>query len=39
VLSALAVVAPGTVLVSALGAVVLNVILAMNHRPGRYTGY
>ena len=27
------------VLLSAAGAVVLNLILALNHRPGRYTGY
>jgi uncharacterized membrane-anchored protein YitT (DUF2179 family) len=39
VVSAFAVVAPGTVLISVLGAVLLNVIVAMNHRPGRYTGY
>ena len=28
-----------SVLLSAAGAVVLNLILALNHRPGRYTGY
>lgn len=28
-----------TVLVSILGVVILNVVLAFNHRPGRYTGY
>ncbi|WP_418276894.1 YitT family protein [Isoptericola jiangsuensis] len=39
VLSAFVVVAPATVLLSVLGAVLLNMILAMNHRPGRYTGY
>ena len=36
VLLALAVVAPVTVLLSAVGAIVLNIILAFNHRPGRY---
>ncbi|WP_406025218.1 YitT family protein [Nocardioides sp. NBC_00850] len=36
VLLALFVVSPATVLLSALGAVVLNIILAFNHRPGRY---
>lgn len=34
----LAVVPPGIVLLSAVGAVVLNVVLALNHRPGRYLG-
>jgi hypothetical protein len=29
---------PLNVLVSALGAVLLNLILALNHRPGRYLG-
>ncbi|MFJ3956675.1 YitT family protein [Arthrobacter sp. NPDC090010] len=38
VLGALTVVAWPLVLLSAAGAVVLNVILAFNHRPGRYTG-
>jgi hypothetical protein len=36
ILLALFVVAPATVLLSAVGAVVLNIILAFNHRPGRY---
>ena len=36
VLMALLVVDPVVVLASVLGVVVLNVILAMNHRPGRY---
>lgn len=36
ILLALAVVSPATVLLSALGAVILNIILAFNHRPGRY---
>jgi uncharacterized membrane-anchored protein YitT (DUF2179 family) len=39
VVAASALIAPaGTVLLSALGAVVLNLVLAMNHRPGRYLG-
>ncbi|KQX65747.1 hypothetical protein ASD06_09015 [Angustibacter sp. Root456] len=39
VVAASALVTPaGTVLSSALGAVVLNLVLAMNHRPGRYLG-
>lgn len=37
VLVALAVVPPLNVLLSALGAVVMNLVLALNHRPGRYT--
>ncbi|MER7607992.1 YitT family protein [Nocardioides sp. NPDC127503] len=36
ILLALFLVSPATVLLSALGAVVLNIILAFNHRPGRY---
>ncbi|MBF4635655.1 YitT family protein [Agreia pratensis] len=36
VIAALAVVSPTIVLISALGAAVLNVVLALNHRPGRY---
>ncbi|CAD6009240.1 YitT family protein [Agreia sp. COWG] len=36
VLASFAVVSPWTVLLSALGAAVLNVVLALNHRPGRY---
>ncbi|MEV6330644.1 YitT family protein [Streptomyces sp. NPDC051909] len=36
--ASLAVVPPLQVLLSAVGAVVLNVVLALNHRPGRYTG-
>lgn len=36
ILLALMVVAPMNVLVSALGAVVLNLVLALNHKPGRY---
>lgn len=38
VLSALAVVPLGNVLISAAGAVVLNLVLTLNHRPGRYLG-
>lgn len=38
ILAAFAVVAPAGVLLSALGAVLLNLVLALNHRPGRYLG-
>jgi uncharacterized membrane-anchored protein YitT (DUF2179 family) len=38
VLVSFAVVPPLTVLLSAAGAVVLNLVLAVNHRPGRYVG-
>ncbi|MFE9772661.1 YitT family protein [Streptomyces sp. NPDC005931] len=38
VVASLAVVSPAEVLLSTAGAVVLNVVLAFNHRPGRYTG-
>lgn len=38
VVAALAVVAPGRVLLSVLGAVALNLVIAVNHRPGRYLG-
>ncbi|RNM12660.1 YitT family protein [Nocardioides pocheonensis] len=38
VLGSVFVVDPGLVLLSALGAVVLNLVLALNHRPGRYLG-
>jgi uncharacterized membrane-anchored protein YitT (DUF2179 family) len=38
VLAALALVPPVLVLLSALGAVLLNLVLALNHRPGRYVG-
>ncbi|WP_145010205.1 YitT family protein [Pseudomonas oryzihabitans] len=37
VLLALFVVAPGAILTSILGAVILNLTLAINHRPGRYS--
>lgn len=39
VAGSLAVIAPLTTALSALGAVVLNVIIAMNHRPERYVGH
>lgn len=35
----LTLVSPMVVLLSAAGAVVLNIVLALNHRPGRYVGY
>ncbi len=35
----LLVVPPANVLLSAAGAVVLNIVLALNHRPGRYLGH
>jgi len=38
VLAALALVSPVMVLLSAAGATLLNFILALNHRPGRYLG-
>lgn len=38
VLLGLTVAAPPVVLLSALGAAVLNLVLALNHRPGRYLG-
>lgn len=38
VLVAFAVVPPLGVVLSALGAIVLNLVLALNHRPGRYLG-
>lgn len=38
VLAALALVAPVMVLLSAAGATLLNLVLALNHRPGRYLG-
>jgi uncharacterized membrane-anchored protein YitT (DUF2179 family) len=39
IVSALSVVPVSNVLLSAAGAVVLNLVLALNHRPGRYLGY
>jgi uncharacterized membrane-anchored protein YitT (DUF2179 family) len=38
ILVALTVVSPWVVLLSAAGAVLLNLIIALNHRPGRYLG-
>ncbi len=38
VLGSFLVVEPDVVALSALGAVVLNLVLAFNHRPGRYMG-
>lgn len=38
ILSALLVIPPHLVLLSAVGAVLLNLVLALNHRPGRYIG-
>jgi len=37
--AALAVVPPANVALSVAGAVVLNIVLALNHRPDRYLGY
>lgn len=37
-LASLFVVSPGTIALSLVGAVALNVVLAVNHRPGRYLG-
>ena len=39
VTASLAVVAPETSLLSAAGVVVLNLVLVLNHRPGRYLGH
>jgi hypothetical protein len=39
VVGALLVAPVSHVLISALGAALLNVVLVLNHRPGRYTGY
>lgn len=38
VLGSALVVGPGLVALSALGAVVVNLVIALNHRPGRYLG-
>ncbi|MHA7240026.1 YitT family protein [Arthrobacter sp. TMS1-12-1] len=38
ILAAFTVVEPPSVLLSAVGAVVLNLVVALNHRPGRYLG-
>lgn len=37
--AALFVIAPAQLALSALGAVLLNIVIAVNHRPGRYAGY
>lgn len=39
VIGSLFVVPASNVLISALGAAMLNIVLVLNHRPGRYTGY
>ena len=39
ILLAFAVRDPWTVAISALGAIALSIIITMNHKPGRYTGY
>lgn len=39
VASAFFVMEPVSVMISVLGAIVLNLVLAMNHRPGRYLGF
>lgn len=39
ILAALSVVPLANVLLSAVGAAVLNIVLALNHRPGRYLGH
>jgi uncharacterized membrane-anchored protein YitT (DUF2179 family) len=39
ILLAFTVASPVLVLVSAVGAVILNLVLAINHRPGRYNGF
>jgi len=38
VLASFAVVTPWMVVVSVIGALALNLVLAINHKPGRYTG-
>ncbi|WP_043440428.1 YitT family protein [Arthrobacter sp. L77] len=38
ILASFAVVEPASVLLSAVGAVVLNLVVALNHKPGRYLG-
>ena len=38
VLASLILVAPLMVVLSAVGATLLNLVLALNHRPGRYLG-
>jgi len=39
IVSSLSIVSPAVVALSAAGAVVLNLVLALNHRPGRYLGH
>ena len=39
VVASLSIVSPTMVALSALGAVVVNLVLAFNHRPGRYLGH
>ena len=39
IVASLSIVAPAVVALSAGGAVVLNLVLALNHRPGRYLGH
>jgi len=39
IVCSLTIVAWPTVLLSTAGAAVLSVVLALNHRPGRYLGY
>jgi uncharacterized membrane-anchored protein YitT (DUF2179 family) len=39
ILISLLVIPAPAVLLSAIGAVLLNLVLAMNHRPGRYIGH
>lgn len=39
IVASLAIVAPAVVALSAVGAVVLTLVLALNHRPGRYLGH
>ncbi len=39
IVASLSIVTPAVVILSAAGAVVLNLVLAFNHRPGRYLGH
>ncbi|MCD7100703.1 YitT family protein [Pseudoclavibacter sp. 13-3] len=39
VVAALTVTSPFNVLLSAIGAVIMNLVIALNHRPGRYLGF
>jgi uncharacterized membrane-anchored protein YitT (DUF2179 family) len=39
IVASLTIVSPAVVALSAAGAVVLNLVLALNHRPGRYLGH